>query len=184
MEYWFAKNYGVASGINGAFDGCNIKGRDKFENDIAGNKIRAIDEKYVFHYVELPAYLKLKTNDIKDGKFSVWGQVGFTINLTVSARANYSDSIPTTSGGNVLIEQENILKRKNEVNNAIPDFWSNFFDVRIGAGAGFEYRFDKRTSLVAGLFYHNGFINNLFDHDEKKEANVMRMMSLRVGILF
>ena len=183
VEYWFAKNYGVASGLNGSFDGCNIQGRDTFEN-INHVKVRSVNEKYAFHYIEIPAYLKLKTNDIKDGKFSVWGQVGFTINLTVSARANYSDSVPTISGENILIEQENILKRKNEVNNAIPDFWSNFFDVRIGAGAGFEYRFDKRTSLVAGLFYHNGFINNLFDHDAKKEANVMRMMSLRVGILF
>jgi len=183
VEYWFAKNYGLTSGINGAFDGCNITGRSTFEN-VNNVKVKSVVEKYAFHYIEIPAYLKLKTNDIKDGKFSVWGQVGFTINLTVSARANYSDSIPTISGSNILIEKENILKRKNEVNNAIPDFWSNFFDVRIGAGAGFEYRFDKRTSLVAGLFYHNGFINNLFDHDDKKEPNVMRMMSLRVGILF
>ncbi|MES2621869.1 MAG: porin family protein [Bacteroidota bacterium] len=183
VEYWFAKNYGLASGINGAFDGFNIKGRELFEN-VNGIKVRSINEKYLFHYVEVPAYLKLKTNDIKEGKFSVWGQVGFTINLTVSARANFSDSIPTFYGTKVLIEKENILKRKNEVNNAIPDFWANFFDIRIGAGAGFEYRFDKRTSLVAGLFYHNGFINNLFDHDAKKEPNVMRMMSLRMGILF
>jgi hypothetical protein len=184
LEYWFAKNYGLATGIGGAFDGCNIHGRDKFENDSVGNSVRNINEKYAFHYLEIPTYLKLKTNPIKGGKFVAWGQVGVTLNITVSARATYSDSIPTTSGDNMLIEKENILKQKNDVTNAIPGFWSNFIDVRLGAGAGFEYRIDEKTSLLVGLFYHNGFINNLFDHDTKKEPNVMRMMSLRVGVLF
>jgi hypothetical protein len=183
LEYWFAKNYGLTAGVNGAYDGFNVHGRARFENDLAGNKIRTVNEKYAFHYLEIPAYLKLKTNDIKGGKFSVWGQVGFTANFTVSARASYSDSIPV-AGGNISIERENILKRNNDVALSIPGFWANFFDIRLGAGGGFEYRFDKRSSLVAGLFYHNGFINNLFDHDAKKEPNVMRTISLRIGILF
>ena len=184
VEYWFAKNYGLATGIGGAFDGCNIHGRNIFENDTAGHQIRSVNEKYAFHYLEIPAYLKLKTNPIKGGKFIAWGQVGVTLNITVSARANYSDSVPTTTGGKILIEKENILKQGNDVSKAIPSFWSNFIDVRLGAGAGFEYKFDEKTSLSVGLFYHNGFINNLFDHDVKKEPNVMRFMSLRVGVLF
>ncbi len=185
VEYWFAKNYGLSTGIGGAYDGCNIHGRNIFENDANGVQLRKVNEKYSFHYLELPAYLKLKTNDIKSSKFNVWGQVGFTLNFTVSARATYSDSIPTIYGGtNVLIQKENILKRKNDVTTAIPGFWSNFFDVRLGVGGGFEYRLDEKSSLLVGLYYHNGFINNLFDHDAKKEPNAMRFMSLRVGVLF
>ncbi len=184
IEYWFAKNYGFASGINGAFDGCNLKGRDAFQNyDTLGNVIHTVNEKYSFHYLEIPAYLKLKTNDIKGGKFNIWGQVGVNLNITVSARATFSDSVYTTTG-NVMIEKENILKKKNEVTDLISGFQSNFIDVRLGGGAGFEYKFDDRTSLLVGLFYHNGFINNIFDRDPKKEANVMRMFSLRVGVLF
>jgi hypothetical protein len=184
VEYWFAKNYGLSTGIGGAFDGCNIRGRDVFENDPYGVKVRNITEKYGFHYLEIPAYLKLKTNQIKGKRFNVWGQVGVTLNITVSARANYSDSVPTLNGGYILIEKENILKPKNDVGNAIDGFWSNFIDVRLGAGAGFEYKFDEKASLLVGLMYHNGFINNLFDHDIKKEPNVMRFISMRVGVLF
>jgi hypothetical protein len=184
VEYWFAKNYGLSTGIGGAYDGCNIKGRNVFENSGAGIKLRDVNEKYSFHYIEIPAYLKLKTNEVKGGNFNVWGQVGLTLNLTVSARATYSDSITTTAGTNILIEKENVLKQKNDVSQAIPKFWANFFDVRLGAGAGFEYKFDEKASLLVGVFYHNGFINNLFDHDVKKEPNVMRFMSLRVGVLF
>ena len=138
IEYWFAKNYGFTSGLNGAYDGCNISGRAAFEN-IGNVKVRSVNERYVFSYIEIPAYLKLKTNDIKGGKFSVWGQVGFAINLTVSARATYSDSIPT-SNGNILIDKENVLKRNNEVAQSISGFWTNFFDIRVGAGGGVEYR--------------------------------------------
>lgn len=183
IEYWFAKNYGFTSGLNGAYDGCNISGRVAFEENANHVKVRSVTEHYVFSYIEIPAYLKLKTNDIKGGKFSVWGQVGFNINLTVSARATYSDSIPTPNE-NIFIDKENVLKQKNAVAQSIPGFWTNFFDIRIGAGGGFEYRFDSRTSLIAGLMYHNGFINNIFDHDPNKNPNVMRMMSLRIGVLF
>jgi hypothetical protein len=183
FEYWFTKNAGLTSGINGAYDGFNLHGRARFENDNAGNKIRSVNERYAYHYLEIPAYLKLKTNDLKGGKFSIWGQVGFTVNFTVSARATFSDSIPV-AGGNIAVEKENILKWKNDVTRAIPNFWANFFDFRLGAGAGVQYRLGDRTALLVGLFYHNGFVNNLFDHDSKKEPNVMRMMSLRVGILF
>lgn len=179
LEYWFARNYGLVSGLNGAFDGCNIKGRDLFET-----QGRSIIEKYNFHYLELPAYLKMKTNDIKSSKFCFWGQVGATINITVSARANFSDSIPDLNGNYILIEQEKILRRNNDIGTIIPKFHSNFFDIRLGAGAGFEYRLDDRTSFIGGLCYHNGFINNIIDHDAKKEPNVMRFFSLKAGILF
>lgn len=183
-EYWFAKNYGLATGLNGAYDGCNLKSRDAFQRyDTQGNVIHTVNEKYSFHYLEIPAYLKLKTNDIKGGKFCIWGQVGVNLNITVSARATFSDSISTGSG-NILIEKENIMKKKNEVANVIPNFQSNFFDVRLGGGAGFECKFDERTALLVGVFYHNGFINNIFDRDIKREANVMRMFSMRVGVLF
>lgn len=188
FEYWFAKNYGISTGLYGAFDGDNIKGRDKFQNDTAGNQIRSVNEKYGFHYVVLPIYLKLKTNDIKGGNFSVWGQLGVTINFVVSARATFDNPIPlanpTATDSVITIEKENILRKNNDVTQSIPDFRSNFIDVRLGGGVGFEYKFDDRTSLIVGLMYHNGFINNLLDRDPKKEAIVMRFISLRVGVLF
>lgn len=184
LEYWFAKNYGLSTGLAGAFEGCNISGRTAFQlRDTAGSVLRSANEKYGFHYIVLPAYLKLKTNEIKDSKFTVWGQLGVDIQLTVNARATYSDSIGVPGH---WIEKENILRPKNEVNSVVSGFRSNFIDVRLGAGAGFEYSFDDQTSLLVGLHYHNGFINNILDKnaDPKKEPNVMRFISLRVGVLF
>jgi hypothetical protein len=186
LEYWFAKNYGLSTGLEGGFDGCNIRNRDMFaRKDTAGNIIKNINERYAFHSLQLPAQLKLKTNQIKNSKFCVWGQAGVNFAFTASARATFSDSIPVANSSDfILIEKENILRSKNEVSRSIKNFRSNFFDIRLFAGAGFEYALDDKASLVAGLTYHNGFINNIFDRDAKKEPNLMRLFSLRLGVLF
>lgn len=188
VEYWFAKNYAFSSGVMGGLDGCNVTGRNYFENDTAGVKVRDVVEKYTFSYISIPLHFKLKTNPIKESKFTLWGQVGANINVTVSARATYSNPIPTyfpsLTDPYIAIEKENILKKNNEVSLSIPGFRSGVVDVRLAAGAGFEYAFDEKTSLLIGVFYQNGFINAIIDKDAKKEAILMRNMSLRVGVLF
>lgn len=184
FEYWFTKNYGLSTGLGGMLDGCNLKGRAAFDNDSAGTQVRNVIEKYTFQYLELPIYVKLKTNDIRESGFCAWGQVGFSIDITVSARATFSDSIPTTDGGLVLIDKENILKMTNAVGQSIPGFHANFFDIRLGVGGGFEYKMDEKTSLLMGIFYHNGFINNIIDHDPQHNPNLMRLFSFQFGFLF
>ncbi|MDW8419459.1 MAG: porin family protein [Chitinophagales bacterium] len=186
VEYWFARNYGLLTGLEGGFDGCNIRNRDLFAlRDSAGSVLKNINEKYAFHYLQLPVYLKLKTNPIRGGKFSVWGQVGTQFAFTVNARATFSDPIfPAVGAAPVVVEKENILRASNEVTRIIPKFRSGFADVRLGAGAGFEYAFDDKASLLCGMVYHNGFINNLLDRDPKKEPNLMRFFGLRLGVLF
>lgn len=191
VEYWFAKNYGLSTGIGGGYDGCNLKSRDAFQQyDTLGNLTSSVNEKYAFHYVVIPVYLKLKTNDIKGSDFCMWGQLGITLNATVSARATYDNPIPLIDKQpnefEISITKENILKKNNDVTRSIENFRSNFIDVRLGAGGGFEYKFDEKASLLVGVFYHNGFINNILDKasDPKKEPNLMRFMSLQVGVLF
>jgi hypothetical protein len=187
-EYWFAKNYGFVSGIMGGYEGINVRGRDYFENTTLGIKYQDVNERYIFNYLAIPVQFKLKTNQIKDGKFNIWGQVGFNINVIVSARATFSNPVPTydpfSTTPFIAIEKENIMKKANDVSLSIPGFRSGFVDVRLVAGGGFEYAFDDKTSLVVGLVYQNGFINSVIDKDAKKEAILMRNMGLRVGVLF
>lgn len=188
VEYWFAKNYGFVSGIMGGYEGINVKGRDYFENNMFGTKIRDVNERYIFNYLALPVQFKLKTNPIKEGKFNIWGQVGFNLNVTASARATYSTPVPayypTISTPYVTIEKENIMKKDNDVTLSIPGFRSGFVDVRLVAGGGFEYAFDEKSSLIIGFVYQNGFINAVIDKDAKKEAILIRNMNLRIGVLF
>lgn len=187
-EYWFAKNYGFVSGIMGGYEGINVRGRDYFENTILGIKYQDVNERYIFNYLSIPTQFKLKTNPIKDGKFTLWAQVGANVNFTVSARATFSNPIPayypTITAPYISIEKENIMKKDNDVTLSIPGFRTGFVDVRLVAGGGFEYAFDERTSLVVGFVYQNGFINAVTDKDAKKEAILIRNMNLRIGVLF
>lgn len=188
IEYWFAKNYGFSSGILGGYEGINVRGRDYFENTSLGVKFQDVNERYIFNYLAIPVQFKLKTNPIKDGKFTIWGQVGFNLNVTVSARATFSNPVPAhypnITTPYITVEKENIMKKANDVSLSIPGFRSGFVDLRLAAGGGFEYAFDEKTSLVVGFFYQNGFINAVIDKDAKKEAILIRNMNLRVGVLF
>ena len=183
FEYWFSRNYGLSTGLGGAFDGCSIKGRPQF-NDTVGGAAHSVVEKYKFNYLELPVYLKLKTNDFKRSRICAWGQVGFSLDFTLSARATYSDSIPILGGGNEWVDKENIINATNAVSRSIPGFHANYFDIRLGVGAGIEYRLDDKTSLTGGLFYNNGLINDLVHSSPNGDPNLMRVFSFKIGVLF
>ncbi len=182
LEYWFAENFGLSTGLFGAMEGGNLKNRTFFQDTATGTMIT---EKYTFHSLVLPIGIKLRTNDIKN--FRIYGEVLLENFFTLSARASYSDSINiygTTS--KLLIEKENILRKGNDVSKSLPDFRANIYDVRFAVGGGFEYHFNDKVALTAGLYYHNGFLNYLRDNsvDLKKEPTVMRSVNLKIGVLF
>ncbi|MBK6340819.1 MAG: hypothetical protein IPF63_14960 [Bacteroidetes bacterium] len=48
--------------------------------------------------------------------------------------------------------------------------------------AGLEYSMTENTALVGGLFFTNGFINQLDDDDKERVAT--RNFGIRIGVLF
>ncbi|MFN8297776.1 MAG: outer membrane beta-barrel protein [Chitinophagales bacterium] len=182
LEYWFAENFGLSTGLFGAMENGSIKNRGFFRDTITGN---SITEKYTFHSLVLPIGVKLRTNDIKN--FRIYGEVLLENFFTVSARSTFSDSVYYyNSPSKILIEKENILRKGNDVSKSIPDFRANFYDVRFAVGGGFEYHFNDKVALTTGIYYHNGFLNYLRDNsvDLKKEPTVMRSVNLKIGVLF
>lgn len=182
LEYWFAENFGLSTGLFGAMEGGNIKNRGFFKDTVTGNTIL---EKYTFHSLVLPIGIKLRTNDIKN--FRIYGEVLLENFFTLSARATYSDSVAVYgSTAKVLVEKENILRKDNDASKSLPDFRANFYDVRVAVGGGFEYHFNDKVALTGGVYYHNGFLNYLRDNkvDTKKEPTVMRSVNFKIGVLF
>lgn len=180
FEYYFHQNYGISTGLFGGMDAGSISGRDSFEK--RPNSIVKVTEKYSYQSVQIPIMLKLRTNEIR--KFTVFGEIGFTLNGVVSSRATFSEPVPVPAGSLLQIEKENILRKDNALSTQFPGFRSGFFDFRILAGAGFEYAFSGRTALMFGLYYQNGFVNMLKDQDPRKEALLMRNFQFRTGIFF
>lgn len=182
FEYYFTSenNYAIATGLFGGMEGGQVSGRDTFAF-FAGGK--TVSENYFMHNFQIPIAVKLKTNNLKNTNFRVFGQLGFANVFTVSSRATfdntmYKATVPYT------ITRENVLSTKNDVTNFIPGFKYNFYDIRLDVSAGAEYEIDDKTSIVFGIQFQNGFLNQLADKDKKNEPMHMRLFNFRVGVMF
>jgi hypothetical protein len=102
--------------------------------------------------------LKLKTNEI--GYFTYFAELGFAQEINIGSRANSSGSD---------LNKTNVPKETNLLN------MSYFF------GGGVEYNIGGSTSLVAGIFYNNGFVDVLSNNHHKA---VLSYLSFRAGVLF
>jgi hypothetical protein len=113
---------------------------------------------YNLSYLTIPVGLKLKTNEI--GYFTYFAELGFAQEINIGSRANSSGSD---------LNKTNVPKETNLLN------MSYFF------GGGVEYNIGGSTSLVAGIFYNNGFVDVLSNNHHKA---VLSYLSFRAGVLF
>ncbi|MFN8309932.1 MAG: outer membrane beta-barrel protein [Chitinophagales bacterium] len=183
FEYYFKdKNYAFVTGLSGGMEGGALQGRDYFMKYSGG---RSVLEKYSSQSVTLPIYIKLKTNEIQ--KFHLFGQVGFDPVFMVYARGTYNQTLTDTlTGVSVDITKENLLRNGNDVSKIASGFHYNYFDIRLGVIAGFEYDFSEKTSLLVSVGYHNGFLNMIHDSniDSKKDPVLMRNFLFGIGVMF
>ncbi|CAK9855567.1 unnamed protein product [Sphagnum jensenii] len=187
VEYYFKdQNYALSTGLFGGIGDGGLHGRDTLT---ALNGGKSVTERYTTNNLILPLYLKLKTNPFKQ-RFKLYGEVGFQMVFNVSARANYSSSIPyphpNPAVDPITIDKENVLRNGNEVQELIPGFRYNPFDFRLSVGAGTEYAVGEKTSVFFALHYNNGFVNIINDKsvNPKHDATVVRNVLLTVGAMF
>lgn len=128
---------------------------------------------YGVQMLRIPLGIKMRTNEI--GYLRYYGQVPFFADIATQARGNVSNA------GALDTEKQNI-------NSDI-----NPFNLSWGIGGGAEYGVSEGTSIVAGLFYHGGFLditNNKGEQNNSPTApnedskTVLSSISLKVGILF
>lgn len=180
VDYYFKdQNYGIQTGLFGGMENGEVKERDFF-----GGSAYAVRERYQNQYIALPFYLKLKSNQLGQSKFRVFGQVGFSLVGTVSSRATFDKPIYSLTILPHEVTKENILRKDNAVAKVIPNFRSNFFDFRLSAGVGFEYDVTDEIAVTFGVFYHNGFVNVLADQDTQKNSILVRNLLFSCGIMF
>jgi hypothetical protein len=163
LETTFKKNYVFATGIDLTYLGGNLLYDNStvitVDKDADTTLLANTTVEYTLQYLSIPLSLKLKTNPI--GYISYYGQVGLTPQFNISAKA-------TSDNGNKL--------DKDNVNEEI-----GFFNLSFFIGGGIEYDLGGTTALNLGIFYNNGFIDLLADHDYKAALNYV---NLRLGVLF
>ena len=182
FEYYFKdQNYAFVTGLHGGIEGGGLRDRDTFSVLASGSVL----EKYSSQTVCIPLYLKLKTNTIGNSKFRAFGQFGIDPVLTVYSRATFDKKLNVPGYASPIeVTKENLLRGDNEAAKAIADFRYNYFDIRLGIMAGFEYEFNEKTSGVFSIGYHNGFLNMVRDNDPKGDPIFVRNFLFSFGVMF
>lgn len=165
-EFYFAKNYALATGLNMAF----INGKLSYPV-ISDGKDVTLNRKYRMRYLEIPAVLKMKTNDI--GSFRYFGQVGLGLGIRTSSKAN----------DEYTLDNQTIVKDFYNI-----DDQTKLFKASMIVGVGVEYPFDNNTALIASVNLNNGFSNILkgkntvypaLSHEAKPDY-----IEISVGVMF
>ncbi len=126
VDIELTEHYYVSTGILFASKRAGIEG------SVPGSGFPPVREEYNLQYVQIPATLKLFTNEVALDKriyFQFGGQFEFNVKEE-PAKEEYS---------------------------AIEDF--RLFDLGIMAGLGMEYKLGVNTIIFGGLSYHRGLIN-------------------------
>lgn len=166
VDYEFAQNYAVTSGLNILSTGGKMRYRYLHEG-VDTHKRRD----YNLRYLELPLGLKLRTDEM--GFMTYYGQFGLGFGFNIRAKAD----------DRIYLEEDSTL-RFSEVD--ISDE-TRFLRASLIIGAGAEYSLGGRTSLLGGITFHNSFAN-ILDVDNPAVATspsaVNNYLELTLGVMF
>lgn len=182
MEYWFADNYGFASGLHMN----NAKGQ-LLTTHTAPNTpdaIRSSDIYYKLNYLEIPVNIKMRTDPIEN--FTFFGQAGFTLGINVGKKVNYNIIANNAAGiaGSPIIGENEKLKGTLAISPVL-------LSMNIGVGA--EYPINNKLSGYFGFFFNNGFLPDVTNPSqykisgvpEFKDANTrLNNFAFRLGLFF
>tara|TARA_B110000285_G_scaffold135660_1_gene152000 strand:- start:15 stop:875 length:861 start_codon:yes stop_codon:yes gene_type:complete len=152
------------------------------------SSIKLLDRTIRAQYVNIPLFIKMKTNEI--GYLTYFGQFG--LNTSIKTKARSTDNVDLISATNLTPSDLDDLDIEKEV---------NLFKLAGSIGGGFEYNLSESTSLSVAVIFDYGFTSltkKTSDHviakqngqavttfenytDQKNKANAVR---LTVGILF
>lgn len=148
-DFYFQENYYFSTGLFFVPKRVGIE-------DATNN----IEESYRLHYLQIPASLKLFTNEVALD-MRLYFQVGLTFDVKI-LEDELSDQV-----------------------RYIEDFRN--FDSNVLLGTGLEYRIGYSTTVYGGLSYRRGLVNVVKNQFEPNVGDIMiknDMLSLDLGVKF
>ena len=77
-----------------------------------------------------------------------------------------------------MYEDTNFRDKDNESGSQY-----QLLNVSLTLGAGLEYSMAENTSIMAGIFFQNGFAN-VIDDDIDDNSSTLKQFGIRLGVLF
>ncbi len=169
VDYFFGENYAFSTGLFLTGRGGTFTYADN-TGGVVGQSFTA-KQKLAIQYLELPATVKLFTNEVADGTrvyFQVGGAAAVPVGTRINGEKRYTDAANQTE-----------TKASDHV---------KFIDANVLVGSGVEYQLGSSTKIFAGLSYHRGLINidSYFTDERKmKDVNIKNSeIALDLGIKF
>lgn len=142
VDYFFGENYAFNTGLFITGKGGNFSYTDRlaYSSSSTGYKV---DQKLAIQYLEIPATLKLFTNEVAPATrvyFQVGGSVGFPVSTRINGDKFFTDTYNS---------------------NTQTDASAHVFavDANLIGGLGVEYQLGQSTKLLAGFSYHHGLVD-------------------------
>jgi hypothetical protein len=174
-DFYFTERYAFSTGLNFSF----LNGKVKFPDYlIVKNNLVTVHDtgqtsrKYNFIYLDIPMTIKMSTKQF--GKFSLYGQIGFSTGFRLSAmtkdnfvsdKTKISVSDKSDAVGNTSLIRESVI-----------------------IGFGTEYHLDESSGIILGLAYNNALNNVLLNGVNKlsgdNEKALMNFVELKIGFIF
>ncbi|MDJ0364950.1 porin family protein [Hymenobacter sp. H14-R3] len=139
MDYFFGENYAFNTGLFLTGKGGTIS----YQEPIIGAAVPRTTQKIAMQYLEIPATIKLFTNEIAPGTrvyFQVGGSVAFPVSTRINGDKFYTDAYNSNT-------QTDASKHVFAV------------DANLIGGLGVEYQLGKSTKVLTGISYHHGLID-------------------------
>ena len=170
----FTENYTFSTGLNINSFGGKLNYTDSIKlnsSDTVG--VRGLmDRKYRIDYIEIPLFLKLKTNQM--GYYTPFVQLGLRNDFRLSA---FSDDEFIYGGKSEINEDVDIVDE------------SSFYTLSFSIGIGTEYAISRSFSAYAILSYDNGLTSaingeNYLKSTLSKQSAMFKKFGLTIGFLF
>lgn len=145
-EYYFARNYGLVTGLQVNSTGGKIIATN-INTTPSQIQVNKADFDYRLQYLEIPIALKLRTDDINGFRF--FGQLGATLGFNIGKKATYS--VTYFDGA----KDSTVGDSKVKVQGSLRSIAPIMLQMNIGAGA--EYPINNKLTAYAGIFFNNGF---------------------------
>jgi hypothetical protein len=131
-----------------------------------------LSRKYNLRYLEIPATIKMRTNQFN--KMAFYGEIGFGGYFNLKAKSK--DEFTPENSTSVLSSEEDI---KDEI---------AFMRAALIVGAGIEYFIDESTSLIFSVDFNNGLTDilkgeNAIDNSLEQRAQLY-YFQLNIGVMF
>ncbi len=173
-EAFLMENYFFSTGFNVIYlnGGYSYPDQRQLTTGSGPMTIGTLDRELHTQYLQIPALLKMKTNEI--GGLRIYGEVGFGMAFLLRAKAD--DMFRPEQGAAITDKRKDVQKQLRATRESLL------------IGAGVEIPIGGSTFITAGLLFDNGFIDILKDQNSidptVTKDGITNFIELQISLLF